>query len=256
MQRVGRVRALIAVTVAVLLTGAVAPDVSAARAGRPGTWRRAVASKLRRPRSKPRSSHQTLGRARAAIRRQAKRVKSRVGLTAKRHGQRIERAGIWVGVGMTWLGATQVAPAHQMKAVIGGILLAGASASVTWVRMIREGRREQRAFYQDFQSRFDTMFDDFERAQAASGAYAGAGGGGGDWRMPHVAPETPRPPEGTTWPADLEAIFDQMAAATTKDQLSKIYRKAARRYHPDTGGDLEQSKALNGFNSELQRQLQ
>jgi len=247
------VRALVVVTVAVLLTSAVAPDVSAARAGRPGTWRQAVASKLRRPRSKPRSSHQRLGRARAAIRQQAKRVTSRIGLTAKRHGQRIERAGMWVGIGVTWLGATQVAPEHQMKAVIGGILLAGASASIAWVRMIREGRREQRTFYQDFQSRFDTMFDDFERAQAASGA--GAGADAGDWRMPHVAPSIPRPPPGQSWPADLEAIFDQMAAATTKDQLSKIYRKAARRYHPDTGGDLEQSKALNGFNSELQRQL-
>lgn len=254
MQRVGRVRALIAVTVAVLLTGAVAPDVSAARAGRPGTWRRAVASKLRRPRSKPRSSHQRLGRARAAIRQQAKRVKSRIGLTAKRHGQRLERAGMWVGIGVTALGATtHVAPEHQMKAVIGGILLATASASVAWVRLIREGRREQRAFYKDFQSRFEFVFDDFERAQAASGA--GGGSGGGDWQMPRAAPSIPRPPPGQSWPADLEAIFDQMAAATTKDQLSKIYRKAARRYHPDTGGDLEQSKALNGFNADLQRQL-
>ncbi len=252
MQLASRVRVIVAVTVSVLLTCAVAPDLGAARTGRPGTWRRSVASKLRRPRSKPRDSHQTF--ARAAFRRQAKRVKNRLGRIAQRRGQRIARAGIWVGMGLTWLGATHVEPAHQMKAVIGGIVLAAASAGVAWVGMIRESRRADRAFHDEFQARYDSLFEDFHRANAAGGSGA-SGAGAGGWQVPRLAPSIPRPPEGQTWPADLVAVLEEMASATSKKDLSRIYRAAAKRYHPDAAGDLEQSKALNGFYTDLQREL-
>lgn len=243
-------RAIVAVTVAVLLTSVVAPDVEASRAARPGSWRAAAAARLGKLRRPPRKGGSgTLGRARDAASRLRTRGVTRVKRTAARSSQRIARAGIFVGLATVWLGAAKAEPAHQMKFVVGGIAIALVGASVAWVRMVRDGRRAAQAYHDEFHADFDAMFEDFARFAADDGSAAGG-------QPPRVmAPEKPRPPEGTTWPVDLEAAFDEMAAATSKDQLSKIYRKAARRYHPDTGGDLEQSKALNAFYTGLQAAL-
>jgi hypothetical protein len=246
------VRLTVAITVAVLLSCAVPLGADAARTARQASWRSAAAAKLQKLRRAPGSKPGMLGRARAATAQRVRRAATRVKRTAARKVDRVARAGVPVGLVVTWLGAAQADPAHQMKYVLAGIAIATVSAAVMWVRMIRSQRREQAAFYADFQSRFGSVFDDFDFAQASAAGGARTGGG---WQPPRVRPPVPRPPPGETWPADLVAVLGEMARASDKDQLSKIYRRAAPRYHPDRGGNEEHAKTLNAYHTELQHAL-
>ena len=244
-------RAAAAVTVAVLLSCAVPLGAEARRTSRPGSWRSAAAARLQKLRRAPGSKGGTIGRVRAASARRARSAATRVKRTAARKVDRVARAGIPVGMIVTWLGAAQADPAHQMKYVVGGIAIAAVSAGVTWIRMMRGYRRDEQAMYDEFHARFDWRF-------GGSDPFAGASAGGGStggWQPPRVRPPIPKPPPGETWPADLVAVLDQMAGATSKDELKKIYRRAAPRYHPDVGGNEEQAKALNAFNTALQDAL-
>ncbi|HEY8141633.1 MAG TPA: hypothetical protein VIG06_03145 [Kofleriaceae bacterium] len=235
-------RAAVAVTVALLLSFAVPLGAEAGRASRPGGWRRAVAARIHNLRREPRSQPGLFGRARAATARRVKRVTTRVRQGAARRIDRVARGAVFAGIAVTWLGASQADPAHQMTYVVGGIAIAAVSAGIIWVRMIKGLRREEAAFAEEFHARFDSMFDDFE-------SFAG---GGGSWQPPRPRPPVPRPPPGETWPADLVAALEEMAGASDKDQLGKIYRRAAKRYHPDIGGDPEHSKTLNAFHTALE----
>jgi hypothetical protein len=240
------VRAAVTVTVAVLLSSGSPLDAEAGRASRPDAWRRAASARIHALRREPRSQPGLFGRARAATARRVKRVTTRVRQGAARRIDRAARVGVFAGMAVTWLGASQADPAHQMKYVVGGIALAAVSAGVLWIRIVKGMRRDEAAFADEFHARFDSMFEGFEPF---------AGGGHGSWPPPRLRPPVPRPPPGETWPADLVAALEEMADAGDKEQLGKIYRRAAKRYHPDIGGDPEHAKTLNAFHTALEDAL-